>query len=899
MRDSRNQSLILIDKPAILIIIGHCSSTTLMILFCFQASVLLECRPETLAFSVLTSTYFLLWVMTEVSYYLRKLKLANVFEHLFLVSQLLSFVQALHIEAASGHVIMYPLLIANTISFHTLRKLSGLLKLFHFFTVLTLHLTFYLIYQKIDLITFFLNTLGITTIYWSVYFSECFYKKIYAFFIEKSKEQMLELIREVPLPYCFVLDNSIKDFNSLFSEIANPALTSQEFPLRKLSKDHNENENMESKLHLRFCHEQSKLFSTSVITDCGFLSLMSRVSCGTDLIDYIHKIKNDNSSDNGSNFISIGNFLDGYSKDERCFNVYVRFCNYLTASSQMGYQLLFKDTTEISKYEKLFEHIRYKEDKLVRTAHEFKTPLICSTILAEELREEIYNQNYLEAEKKSESLQRLSDYIFFLIDDIIQSSKSEVQRKMTLAITIELKAPEDDISFCYEILQMLLKIKENAKQVTCELSVALEVYDCRIEADSVRLRQILLNFISNAVKFTKTGKINLVAQVDSNKKELVIEIKDTGIGMSEEKLKSLLNEHKIIDVEINKTMNKYGTGTGLIVAKTMSDMMGFKLIVTSELLKGSVFQLRIPIIKMEGKHISFKHEDTLYNSQYSSFNEMVLKHTTTDLPVILSESSADIGDEDDEDIRSNNANLSGFTERSQSVSKVSEDDNLSKLSNTVVLDNYQEFILKETLSESAQHQMPTSKKIRVKMRVSENLLKYKQQANKDGNSNKYGLRFSILSSKIRPYTSNLNKITKSITPSNFPKQILVCDDSPLLRNSLLKNLKGVWSIRSAFDFISCSDGIEALLKVVQDQLIGNRIKILMIDESMEYLSGSQTVTIIKSLMKESKIKKVLCVSVSANDQASLVTSDLYDMIITKPVTKKKLVDLFSEIDNIH
>lgn len=879
-------------------VIGRAISSALMIIYYLHLTTQIERKLFSTILLTLTIAYSLIWIVTEVCYFLKFEETAFVIEHLTLVLPSLALTLSLYLEAILGISLMYPLLVCssmNTIIFH---NAASCIKYGHFVVVILLHGIFYFIFRQFSFTYFLLNSIVIGFINCG---SICLFhlisnelRLLQSAFVENHTQ----LSKSMPIPYCLISGSVIKSYNELFDSISNHSASTQVSPIIKVCNDPIEIKNKaESRLELKLNQEHTKLKGVSLFSECSFLSLLTSEKSGTDLYECVFKMKGIISKDMPS-YENIGIFTDNFSKEERLFNVFIRFFhaeNNFLYEHENEYELLFMDVTLARKYEKLCEHIKYKEDKLVRTAHEFKTPLICSTILAEELREEIMNRNYLEAEKKSESLQRLSDYIFFLIDDIIQSSKTEIQRKLTLAVTIEVKCPDDDIIFCFEILQILLKIKENTKHVTCSLNIALEVFDCRIKADSVRLRQILLNFISNAVKFTKVGKISMNAQVDNDAKELIIEVRDTGIGMTNDKIKKLMQKEKIIDVELNKSMNKYGTGTGLIVAKSLSEMMGYQFEVSSVLQSGSVFNLRVPILKVETKHVSFKPENSQHNSQYSSFNENVFKHTTTDLPVILSQSSMSDDDDCYKEKATNLANISGYTSITPSASRASASDDtprLSQISNTIELNINDELVIKD----SSEHDF---KKLKHHNRKSENLLSYKLNTNKENSPTKDKFRFSILSSKLRPNTSNLSNLVKGTLPSNPTKRILVCDDSPLLRNSLLKNLKGVWSIRSNFSFTSCSDGIEALLKVIQDQSEGNRIKILMIDERMEYLNGTQTVKIMRSLILESKIKQILFVSVSANDEAQLDSLNLYDLILTKPVTKKKLVDLFITIESMN
>ena len=109
----------------------------------------------------------------------------------------------------------------------------------------------------------------------------------------------------------------------------------------------------------------------------------------------------------------------------------------------------------------------------------------------------------------------------------------------------------------------------------------------------MRLRQILLNLLSNACKFTKEGKIKLAARKVSNGSSFVeFAVSDTGIGMTTEQQAKLFEEFSQADAT---TARRYGgTGLGLAITRKLARMMGGDMIVTSEPGKGSVFTVRLP-----------------------------------------------------------------------------------------------------------------------------------------------------------------------------------------------------------------------------------------------------------------------------------------------------------------
>jgi len=114
-----------------------------------------------------------------------------------------------------------------------------------------------------------------------------------------------------------------------------------------------------------------------------------------------------------------------------------------------------------------------------------------------------------------------------------------------------------------------------------------------LTVDPMRLRQILLNLLSNACKFTKQGDVTLrVRKVADGRDFVELAVADTGIGMTAEQLAKLFQEFS--QAEASTAKNYGGTGLGLAITRKLARMMGGDVTVTSEPGKGSVFTVRLP-----------------------------------------------------------------------------------------------------------------------------------------------------------------------------------------------------------------------------------------------------------------------------------------------------------------
>ena len=133
---------------------------------------------------------------------------------------------------------------------------------------------------------------------------------------------------------------------------------------------------------------------------------------------------------------------------------------------------------------------------------------------------------------------------------------------------------------------------KNGNKVTANCDGGIET----IHADSMRLRQALLNLMSNANKFTERGTITVHARQaqDNGRGWITIAVADTGIGMTPEQMGKLFQEFSQADAS---TTRKYGgTGLGLAISKRFCQMMGGDITVESEVGRGSTFTIRLPRI---------------------------------------------------------------------------------------------------------------------------------------------------------------------------------------------------------------------------------------------------------------------------------------------------------------
>jgi signal transduction histidine kinase len=218
-------------------------------------------------------------------------------------------------------------------------------------------------------------------------------------------------------------------------------------------------------------------------------------------------------------------------------------------------------------------------------SHELRTPLNAIIGVTEMLREDAEA-----AQQDTEPLDRVlgaGRHLLALINDILDLSKIEAGR---MELQLEDFALAPLIEGVVKTVEPLAAKNGNQLVVLCDRAIG------SLHADSMRLRQALLNLMSNANKFTERGTITVHArQGQENGRDWVtIAVADTGIGMTPEQMVKLFQEFSQADAS---TTRKYGgTGLGLVISRRFCQMMGGDITVESEPGRGSTFTIRLPRI---------------------------------------------------------------------------------------------------------------------------------------------------------------------------------------------------------------------------------------------------------------------------------------------------------------
>ncbi|MCH2181464.1 MAG: ATP-binding protein [Mariniblastus sp.] len=224
-----------------------------------------------------------------------------------------------------------------------------------------------------------------------------------------------------------------------------------------------------------------------------------------------------------------------------------------------------------------------KSSFLARISHEIRTP-ISAVIGFTELMLRGVVTNPREQNRNLETIHASGNHLLQLINDLLDISKIEADK-------IEVESMECEPARIAQEVLSTLKARSVPKGVELDLRI-LGLIPRTITSDPTRLRQILTNIIGNAVKFTEQGQVVVDIRVDETSRQLTMEIRDTGIGMTEQQLEKIFDPFTQADSSTTRRFG--GTGLGLSISQRLMEILGGSMSVQSSPGRGSCFTLRLP-----------------------------------------------------------------------------------------------------------------------------------------------------------------------------------------------------------------------------------------------------------------------------------------------------------------
>ena len=517
-------------------------------------------------------------------------------------------------------------------------------------------------------------------------------------------------------------------------------------------------------------------------------------------------------------------------------------------------EILINDINEIKNKETINSEMKINNKILSKISHEFKTPLISIISLVNNMQTD-KNLSF-SIKNDLDHITNLANYTILQVNDVTVYVSNSIDLNLFLT---KIKIREV-LYFCFKILKTLIECNESkSNKIETQIYIDDKVDKLSIITDEMRLKQIMMNLISNAVNFTRSGFIKIYAKYNSKTNTVEITVEDSGVGIKKENYSSIFSEIKESTKE--KEFIYHGSGLGLLISKSLSQILNYKIFFESIYGSGTKF-----ILAIESKDSQIEISNLRRNVTQIISKPEVLKTKRKDL------------------LKLNNFN------KINKVKTLCNPALKNFESISVIKENNNDLLSPREIEIKSNISSPSNSKIynrddNVTKKVNYILPKFRMSDNSIFNES--GLYLDIFSFNFmlgEPVDSKKLKI-------------VVVDDQKYVRRNTVNLIKTVLSSLNItnMEIIEGSDGIDLLNIVMKDKT--NQIKFIFTDEYMEFLNGSETVGIIRKLEQNMKIPKYHIVSITAFDQEEMKNHILrsgVNSIISKPCSKNAISMILSK-----
>jgi signal transduction histidine kinase len=277
-------------------------------------------------------------------------------------------------------------------------------------------------------------------------------------------------------------------------------------------------------------------------------------------------------------------------KDGSLVDVEVLGVPVIVDGKRVGLMGLYYDITELLRARQAAEDANSaKSQFLASMSHELRTPLNAIIGYSEMVQEEVEDLGHAELGTDMQRIHTAGKHLLSLINNVLDLSKIEAGKMDVYAERFEIRAMLDEVT---ATARPLIDTNHNALVVHAPPDLG------SMRTDLTKVRQMLLNLLSNASKFTERGTITLEVERESPSTEhgperVSFSVSDTGIGMSPEQMDRLFEAFS--QAEASTTSKYGGTGLGLAITKKFCQMMGGDIQVQSAPRRGSTFTIRLPV----------------------------------------------------------------------------------------------------------------------------------------------------------------------------------------------------------------------------------------------------------------------------------------------------------------
>ncbi|MGL2966773.1 ATP-binding protein [Flavobacterium sp. XGLA_31] len=246
------------------------------------------------------------------------------------------------------------------------------------------------------------------------------------------------------------------------------------------------------------------------------------------------------------------------------------------------------------------ESDRLKSSFLANLSHEIRTPMNAINGFTEL----IINTDVNETEKLEylNVIEKSGKNLVSIIDDLIEMSKIDSNQIIPNYATVNLES-------CVNELYETIKITIKNKAIDFKLIKSNKPAEFNIITDDIKLKQVIINLLTNAIKFTDQGEVTFGYEIDEANELINFTVRDTGLGIDEDHHKNIFDRFKRVDSDISVKVG--GLGLGLAISKAYVELLGGTISLSSKVGEGSVFYFSIPLKYAKVEHIVVKQVNTI------------------------------------------------------------------------------------------------------------------------------------------------------------------------------------------------------------------------------------------------------------------------------------------------